>query len=156
MASLTLPSLLRTSARSLRRSPNLPAIAPAFARNLSTKHPAGFEPPTEDDLLELRERVQEFTRMVNSSFFFVQFVLIFRAGREISAEVAARTDELNEFPADMWKKLGDAGYALFFFKKLFENKHSRSLMSIRDAVSLELPPTRSMAVWEWAIRPTAW
>lgn len=30
-------------------------------------------------------------------------------GREIPAEVAARTDELNEFPSDMWKKLGDAG-----------------------------------------------
>jgi hypothetical protein len=39
-----------------------------------------------------------------------------RIGREISAEVAARTDELNEFPADMWKKLGDAGYAFFFWK----------------------------------------
>jgi hypothetical protein len=40
-------------------------------------------------------------------------VLIPRIGREISAEVAARTDELNEFPADMWKKLGDAGYAFY-------------------------------------------
>lgn len=32
------------------------------------------------------------------------------AGREISAEVAQRTDELNEFPAEMWQKMGDAGY----------------------------------------------
>jgi isovaleryl-CoA dehydrogenase len=71
MASIALPFLLRTSARSLRRSPNLPAFAPAFARNLSTKHPAGFEPPTEEDLLELRERVQEFTRMGSFYFFFV-------------------------------------------------------------------------------------
>ena len=30
-------------------------------------------------------------------------------GREIPEEVAARTDAQNEFPADMWKKLGDAG-----------------------------------------------
>lgn len=31
-------------------------------------------------------------------------------GREIPAEVAARTDEQNNFPPEMWKKLGDAGY----------------------------------------------
>lgn len=30
-------------------------------------------------------------------------------GREIPEEVAARTDEQNEFPAEMWKKMGDAG-----------------------------------------------
>jgi hypothetical protein len=41
-------------------------------------------------------------------------VLNLRIGREIPAEVAARTDELNEFPADMWKKLGDAGYVFLF------------------------------------------
>jgi hypothetical protein len=40
---------------------------------------------------------------------FYQPVLMLGVGREITAEVAARTDELNEFPADMWKKLGDAG-----------------------------------------------
>lgn len=32
------------------------------------------------------------------------------AGREIPEDVAARTDTENEFPAEMWKKLGDAGY----------------------------------------------
>ncbi|KAJ5913369.1 hypothetical protein N7504_002252 [Penicillium tannophilum] len=90
MASLTIPSLLRTSTRSLRRTA-IPALAPGFARSVSTKHPAGFTPPTEDELVELRERVQDFTR------------------REIPAEVAARTDEQNNFPAEMWKKLGDAG-----------------------------------------------
>lgn len=31
-------------------------------RAKSTKHPTGFVPPTMDDLAELRERVQEFTR----------------------------------------------------------------------------------------------
>jgi alkylation response protein AidB-like acyl-CoA dehydrogenase len=33
-------------------------------------------------------------------------------GREIPEEVAARTDSQNEFPAEMWKKLGDAGLVL--------------------------------------------
>ena len=32
------------------------------------------------------------------------------AGREIPEEVAAKTDRENEFPTDMWKKLGSAGY----------------------------------------------
>ncbi|KAJ5947367.1 hypothetical protein N7466_000382 [Penicillium verhagenii] len=93
MAFLAVPSLLRTSTRSLRRTA-IPALAPGFglARSVSTKHPAGFTPPTDDELLELRERVQDFTR------------------REIPAEVAARTDEQNNFPAEMWKKLGDAGF----------------------------------------------
>ncbi|GAB1205994.1 hypothetical protein APSETT445_004675 [Aspergillus pseudonomiae] len=31
-------------------------------------------------------------------------------GREITEEVAAKTDAQNEFPAEMWKKLGDAGF----------------------------------------------
>ncbi len=31
-------------------------------------------------------------------------------GREIPEEVAARTDRENEFPSDMWRKLGEAGY----------------------------------------------
>lgn len=49
-------------------------------------------PPAKEDLEELRERVQEFTR------------------REISEEVAQKTDHSNEFPMDMWKKLGEAGF----------------------------------------------
>lgn len=61
-------------------------------RYASSKHPAGFEPPTPLGLEELRERVQEFTR------------------REITAEVAAQTDRSNAFPNDMWRKLGDAGF----------------------------------------------
>lgn len=32
-----------------------------------TKHPKGFIPPAAEDLVELRERVQEFTRMYASS-----------------------------------------------------------------------------------------
>ncbi|CDM29344.1 hypothetical protein DTO013E5_5304 [Penicillium roqueforti] len=89
MASLTLP-LLRTSTRAVRLT-RIPALTPYF-RSISTKHPTGFVPPSESDLLELRERVQDFTR------------------REIPADVAARTDEQNEFPAEMWKKMGDAGF----------------------------------------------
>ncbi|KAK3394264.1 acyl-CoA dehydrogenase/oxidase [Podospora didyma] len=62
-------------------------------RHASTsKHPQGFEPPSPDDLAELRERVQEFTR------------------RELTEELAAATDRTNSFPNNMWAKLGDAGF----------------------------------------------
>jgi isovaleryl-CoA dehydrogenase len=61
-------------------------------RHASSKHPKGFEPPTPADLTELRERVQEFTR------------------REITDEIAAKTDKSNAFPNEMWQKLGDAGF----------------------------------------------
>jgi isovaleryl-CoA dehydrogenase len=40
-----------------------PLIYTPASRSLATKHPKGFVPPTEDELLELRERVQEFTSM---------------------------------------------------------------------------------------------
>ncbi|OJJ83044.1 isovaleryl-CoA dehydrogenase [Aspergillus glaucus CBS 516.65] len=88
----SLPFALRGSSRVLSRSRKpllhrIPAIRP-----LSTKHPKGFVAPTEDELQELRERVQEFTR------------------REIPEDVATRTDAENEFPAEMWKKLGNAGF----------------------------------------------
>ncbi|KAL2868519.1 isovaleryl-CoA dehydrogenase [Aspergillus lucknowensis] len=91
MASTRLPHLFRSlplRAPARFTKPLIPAV-----RTLATsKHPKGFVPPSEDDLLELRERVQEFTR------------------REIPEEVAAQTDAQNEFPPDMWKKLGDAGF----------------------------------------------
>ncbi|KAJ4298610.1 hypothetical protein N0V88_003640 [Collariella sp. IMI 366227] len=61
-------------------------------RNASSKHPKGFEPPSQSDLTELRERVQEFCR------------------REMTEEVASATDKSNSFPADMWGKLGEAGF----------------------------------------------
>lgn len=32
-------------------------------------------------------------------------------GREIPEELAARVDQSNEFPMEMWQKLGSAGYA---------------------------------------------
>lgn len=80
-SSLSFP--LRTSAKSLAQP----------RRYASTsKHPQGFVPPTQADLEELRERVQEFTR------------------RELSPEVAAAVDKSNNFPPEMWGKLGEAGF----------------------------------------------
>ncbi|PHH86848.1 hypothetical protein CDD83_9673 [Cordyceps sp. RAO-2017] len=68
-----------------RHSSSSPSSAP------SSKHPKGFVPPTGEELEELRERVQEFTR------------------RELPEEVAAATDRRNDFPSGMWRKLGEAG-----------------------------------------------
>ncbi|KAI1844972.1 hypothetical protein JX265_008443 [Neoarthrinium moseri] len=94
MASVRTFRSLATPARqaiasSKRRASLLPALQ---VRAHSSKHPKGFEPPTQADLTELRERVQEFTR------------------REISEEVASHTDKSNAFPNDMWPKLGEAGF----------------------------------------------
>lgn len=95
---------LRALARPASRHPLRPSAAAAVTtatsspsssiqtRLHSSKHPKDFEPPAPEDLEELRERVQEFTR------------------REIPEEVAAHTDKSNAFPNDMWKKLGDAGF----------------------------------------------
>ena len=65
---------------------------PWQARHASTKHPKGFVPPSQADLEELRERTIEFCK------------------REIPEEVAQKTDHSNEFPMDMWKKMGEAGF----------------------------------------------
>ncbi|OMP83896.1 Isovaleryl-CoA dehydrogenase 2, mitochondrial [Diplodia seriata] len=97
---LTPRALLAHSARRVTR-PRIPTRVTPPARQLlqqqraslsTAKHPSGFAPPTEEDLEELRERVQEFTR------------------REIPEEVAQRTDHENAFPNDMWQKLGEAGF----------------------------------------------
>lgn len=83
-------SLARRSA--LLPSAIRPSLVPAAQIRLhSSKHPKNFEAPTSEDLSELRDRVQDFTR------------------REITEEVAAHTDKTNAFPPEMWKKLGDAG-----------------------------------------------
>ncbi|KAF5603899.1 isovaleryl dehydrogenase [Fusarium pseudocircinatum] len=76
-------------AHRFRPAVTLPAIQ---SRLHSSKHPKGFEAPSNEELDELRERVQEFTR------------------REITEEVAAKTDKTNAFPAEMWQKLGEAGF----------------------------------------------
>ncbi|KAK3310781.1 acyl-CoA dehydrogenase/oxidase [Chaetomium strumarium] len=83
------PSSLASTSHRAARS----AFALQQRRNASSsKHPKGFEPPSPSDLAELRERVHEFTR------------------RELTEEVAAATDKNNNFPPDMWGKLGEAGF----------------------------------------------
>lgn len=79
--------------------------------------------------------------------FPVRFVNLV-AGREIPAEVAARTDELNEFPAEMWQKMGDAGYEIL---EISVNSYANECEG-----SSVLLQTRSMVVWAWATRLTAW
>jgi isovaleryl-CoA dehydrogenase len=90
MASLRTLRALARPATQLRAAA---VAAPAIQCRLhSSKHPRGFEPPATEDLEDLRERVQEFTR------------------REIPEDLAAHTDKSNNFPAEMWKKMGDAGF----------------------------------------------
>ena len=95
MRASLLPQLVRAATRAtpLRANPTtFQHPSRYFLRHASQcKHPQGFTPPTNEDLYELRERVQEFTR------------------REIPEEVAHQTDTSNSFPNDMWKKLGEAG-----------------------------------------------
>jgi isovaleryl-CoA dehydrogenase len=84
-------------------------------RYASTKHPKGFVPPTQADLQELRESVQEFARVYFSLLLIisrgrnVMLRLVF-PGREIPEDVALKTDRDNEFPNTMWKKFGEAGF----------------------------------------------
>ncbi|EEA23827.1 hypothetical protein TMatcc_006900 [Talaromyces marneffei ATCC 18224] len=92
MSSKHLSRLLLRPSRPVVASGARPLRGPAWSRQHSTKHPKGFVPPTDDDLIQLRESVQDFSR------------------REIPEEVAARTDQQNEFPAEMWKKFGEAGF----------------------------------------------
>lgn len=87
---LAKPASPSSTALALRSSTS---AFPLSRRHASTsKHPQGFVPPTQADLDELRERVQEFAR------------------REISPDVAAAVDKSNNFPPDMWGKLGEAGF----------------------------------------------
>ncbi|OAA62446.1 Acyl-CoA dehydrogenase/oxidase [Niveomyces insectorum RCEF 264] len=95
-------SLRSSSSSSSSSSPFSPAacVAATSSRlqhqtrcaSSSSKHPKGFVPPSSDDLAELRERVQEFTR------------------REVTEEVAATADKSNSFPPGLWPKLGEAGF----------------------------------------------
>ncbi|KAI5856300.1 acyl-CoA dehydrogenase/oxidase [Tricharina praecox] len=87
------PHIFR-AARQLR--PRAPISHPSYLlaahRLASTKQTTTFKAPTSEDLTELRERVQEFTR------------------REIPEEFAAQVDKSNEFPSEMWEKMGSAGF----------------------------------------------
>ena len=86
-----------TAARSLLQAsrvltnPGSRRLPQQWQRAASTKHPKGFVPPTQEDLDELRERTIEFAR------------------REIPEELAQATDHKNEFPMDLWAKMGEAG-----------------------------------------------
>ncbi|KAI9758762.1 MAG: hypothetical protein M4579_002865 [Chaenotheca gracillima] len=91
MASAVVSRAVPQFARRTRVS-SLKPLSSQFQRAASSKHPRGFVPPAKEDLVELRDSVQEFTR------------------REIPEEVAHRTDQQNEFPRDMWNKLGEAGF----------------------------------------------
>ena len=46
-------------------------------RTASTKLPNGFIPPAAEDLVELRERVQEFTRVYTSSHYLIMLMFHF-------------------------------------------------------------------------------
>ncbi|KAM4058238.1 acyl-CoA dehydrogenase, middle domain-containing protein [Hirsutella rhossiliensis] len=83
--------LTRLAARQLRASSATLGLSSIQTRLHSSKHPKGFEPPTTEELEELRERVQDFTR------------------REITEAVAAHTDKSDAFPNEMWPKLGGSG-----------------------------------------------
>ena len=61
MSSVQVPRALTNAVRQIgfsRRN----QYALASKRSASSKHPRGFLPPNAEDLTELRERVQEFTR----------------------------------------------------------------------------------------------
>jgi isovaleryl-CoA dehydrogenase len=64
MAMSLIPRIAFGAARRCCR-PSHSYATKTIIRAASTKHPKGFEPPTQEDLVELRERVQEFTRKLN-------------------------------------------------------------------------------------------
>ncbi|KAI5357052.1 Putative acyl-CoA dehydrogenase, acyl-CoA oxidase/dehydrogenase, central domain-containing protein [Septoria linicola] len=79
--------------RPATRTAAKPLISSQWKRHASTrKHPKGFEPPTMSELEELRERTIEFVR------------------REIPHDLAQATDHNNDFPNELWKKFGEAGF----------------------------------------------
>ncbi|KAM5468844.1 putative isovaleryl-CoA dehydrogenase [Microsporum audouinii] len=92
MASPILPRFIGRTASRATLAARRQLVPVAAWRAASTKHPQGFAPPTEDELNELRDTVREFAK------------------REIPEEVAARTDQENQFPPEMWKKFGEAGF----------------------------------------------
>jgi len=84
--------LCRIAQRPALRPPARQCLPALQTRHHSSKHPQGFIPPSQSDLDELRDSVQDFVR------------------RELTPEVAAETDKSNAFPNDMWPKLGSAGF----------------------------------------------
>lgn len=109
MMSLPLRNCTTFSASRLRLLTSIRPRLLQWHRPISTKHPNGFVPPTRDDLEELRDRTREFARRSKHSAQCRHFADLPSLGREITEEVAQRTDHHNEFPMDMWGKLGEAG-----------------------------------------------
>lgn len=145
-----------------RRAPP-PCYATAFGhcsrRYASSKHPKGFVAPTTEELNDLRDRVQDFTSMSTtmspcSNWYGSKtdsLTGICRSGREIPEKVADKTDSSNDFPKDMWKKLGDAGYD---GPRTRDACGSSSNADSSQACS-ESRPTNNTAVWAWGTRPIA-
>lgn len=70
------------------------------------------------------------------------------AEREIPEEVAQRTDHSNEFPMDMWQRLGDAGYGKEVGLANTGLKYvAGSWVSQREKIT---------AVSQWATKHIAW
>ena len=95
MSPMSTPNVARTltnTIRQINRSRHRTLRLSPTKRTLTTKHPHGFVPPSQSDLTELRDRVQDFVR------------------RTIPDSVAAQTDSSNAFPNDLWRKLGEAGF----------------------------------------------
>lgn len=107
--SLSLTTRIMLSAARLRPSTRVQSRLLQRHRPISTKHPNGFVPPTRDDLEELRDRTREFARKSSHFTGYRRLTNIPSLGREVIEEVAQRTDHHNEFPMDMWGKLGEAG-----------------------------------------------
>ena len=82
-------SLSGLACRATRRPP--PHQFSPWSRSISSKHPKEFLPPNSEELQDLRATVQQFTK------------------REIPEALAAKIDAKNEFPNNLWRKLGDAG-----------------------------------------------
>lgn len=117
MASLSVSRALSNTIRQIGKS-RPKVYSESFKRAASTKHPKNFSPPTTEELTELRERVQDFTRICLHSMLEMENALTLSpsAGREIPEEVAAKTDRDNAFPNEMWRKFGEAGYATLSIK----------------------------------------
>lgn len=79
------------------------------SRFASTKHTPNFKPPTSEDLVELRDRVREFTSKSSTHLQYKQLVNPTPTEREIPEEFAALVDRTNAFPNEMWAKMGSAG-----------------------------------------------
>lgn len=66
-------------------------------RAASSKHPKGFVPPATEELAELRDRVQEFTRMILTSHFATRRKLINEQGERFQKSLLRKRIEKMSF-----------------------------------------------------------